>query len=419
MSPGNTPRSSLWRYQTVLLSLSLFIVLYTLYRSIKDGGLIYLLQRLGFSLPNNMTSAVWVHCSSVGEINTALPLIKALIKHQPDHKFVISTTTSTAKAVLLAKLPNNTTHFYWPLDFKSVVKRTLNKIAPQKLILLETELWPNLIQNCKDEGIPVSIVNARLSDKTVNTFSWLLAAYRHSLKSLSAVYAKNKVEGHKFLKLGLPEETLHIVGSLKFAAAEKTIKNTADVPSSAFWLAASTHDDEEQQIVTEWCKQNRNELLVIAPRHPDRRHKIINQLVASGASVQLRSEQKTLSPETDVYIVDTLGELDEFIRKALVIFVGGSLIQRGGHNIVEAARLGRAVITGPSIENFNDEFQWLSEHKAIIQVQDKQELIAEVCGLLDTPSRRRELAQNAAQASALQSDVIDRYVALLTVSAMT
>lgn len=413
MSFVNNRRLKLWRYQTALFSLSLIILLYTLYRSIKDGGPIYLLQRLGFSLPNNTANSTWVHCASVGEVNTALPLIKALIRDQPTTKFLVSTTTPTGKAVLLTKLPNNTTHFYLPLDFTSVVKRTLNKIAPQKLILVETELWPNLIQSCSTRKIPVSIVNARLSDKTMNTFSWLLAAYRHSLKSVSAVYAKNKNDGDKYLTLGLPTDRLHIVGSMKFAAPEHRVKTLNNLPQTPFWLAASTHDDEELQIVTEWYKYKRNELLVIAPRHPERRHKLSNALATFGLSVQLRSQQQILSSDTDIYIVDTLGELEGFISEAILVFVGGSLIPRGGHNIVEATRLGKAVITGSSIENFDDEFQWLLEQKAIVQVQNTQELISEVCELLDTPSRRQKLGENAARASASQSHVIDRYTELL------
>lgn len=398
----------------MLLSLSLIVLFYTLYRSIKDGGAIYLLQRLGFSLPVNTVKAIWVHCASVGEINTALPLIKALIEHQPATKFFISTTTPTGKDVLLTKLPNNTTHFYLPLDFITVVRRTLKKISPQQLILVETELWPNLIQNCKTRNIPVSIVNARLSHKTLHTYSWLQAAYLHSLQSLSAVYAKNKNDGEKFLKLGLPVEKLHIVGSLKFAPVETSLQPCDNLPDKPYWLAASTHDDEEHKIVTEWYKQKRNELLVIAPRHPERRYKLTTQLNALGSAVQLRSQQKTLKPETKIYIVDTLGELDGFIQEALLVFVGGSLIPRGGHNIVEATRVGKAVITGPSIENFSDEFQWLSEQKAIVQIKNEQQLIKEVCDLLDKPSRRASLEINAASASASQSDVIDRYVTLLS-----
>lgn len=414
MSTNDNHRPSLWRYRLILSSLSLIVLFYTLYRSFKDGGSNYFLQRFGFSLPHNTVNSTWVHCASVGEINTALPLVRALIKHQPDTKIVISTTTPTGKDVLLTRLPNNTTHFYLPLDFNFVVKRTLKKISPRQLILVETELWPNLIQHCETRRIPVSIVNARLSHKTQNTYPWLLAAYRHSLNLISTVYAKNKNEGDKFLKLGLPIENLHIVGSLKFAPAENSPQTANSLPERPYWLAASTHDDEEHQIVTEWYKKNRNELLVIAPRHPDRRNKLTTQLNAIGPSVQLRSQQKALKPDTKVYIVDTLGELDGFIQEALLVFVGGSLIPRGGHNIVEAARVGKAVVTGPSIENFSDEFQWLSEQEAIVQVQNKQQLIKEVCDLLDRPSRRANLANNAASASASQSDVIDRYVALLS-----
>ncbi len=414
MSLTSKDSSMLWPYRIILLILSPFVILYTLYRSIKDGGSIYFLQRLGFSLPSSTSNPTWIHCASVGEVNTALPLIQALIAEQPNITFSVSTTTPTGKKVLQKKLGTKVTHFYFPLDFDIVVNRTLKRVLPQKLILLETEIWPNLIRHCNSRQISVTIVNARLSAKTMSTYSWLLAAYRYSLKTVSAVYAKNKVEGDKFLQLGLPLTRLHIIGSLKFAANKNSNHATIDLPHKPYCLAASTHDDEELRIVSEWHKQNRQELLVIAPRHPERRDRLKKQLDAIGPAVQLRSQEKVPRPETQVYIADTLGELDGFIHEALVVFVGGSLIPRGGHNIVEAARPGKAVITGASINNFNDEFQWLDEHDAIVLVENEQQLVNQMCELLEDDERRNKLAKNASKACATQSDVIDRYMSVLS-----
>jgi len=400
--------NALLPYRIILSLLFPLIIIYTIYRAIKDGGIIYFLQRLGFAQPR-LKNSIWFHCASVGEVNTALGVIQAFQNNHPDTDIIVSTNTPTGKTVLLKKLPN-IVHCYCPLDYPSLIKETLKKLSPQALLLIETELWPELIEQCHQQKISSIIYNARLTDKTLHTYAWLKQAYAVSIAKLSFILCKSLDERQRFITLGAKPELIETLGSLKFANTNLSKTNATPAISRSYWLAASTHDDEERLIYKAWQFSKRTELLVIAPRYPDRGARIEKQLSQLGFwHCERRSQHPTPSDQADIYIVDTFGELPSLIQGCQIVFVGGSLIPRGGQNIIEPAQLGAAVIVGPSMENFKGEFKALASHNAIIQVDDASELIQQVTRLLKNPQLAEKLGNAAKARCAELSDIDQRY----------
>ncbi len=395
-------------YRCVFLAMFPVIVLYTVYRAVKDGGLTYFLQRLGFA-ESEISNPLWFHCASVGEINTAGALIEKFRKSFPHLPILISTTTPTGKRLLLDKKIENCRHAYFPLDYSFAVNRFLQIHKPQALLVMETEIWPEMFLRAGQTRIPVILFNARLSNKTLGSYKWLLNTYGSSLRSVLAVLAKSENEKNKFLQLGMDKQKLQVVGSLKFSNQKPTISGNKSFINRPYWLAASTHDDEELRLCREWIDRERSELLVIAPRHPERRHKIVQQLKTVTPSVQLRSHVPVPHPTTKVYLLDTLGEMSAFMAHAKLVFMGGSLVPIGGHNLIEPALLGVTVITGPYMHNFEDECALLQSHSALTKIINEKELMDRVCILLDNAERRHSLAVKAKQLCESQTGVADRY----------
>ena len=398
----------LWRYRLATVALLPAVLFYTVYRASKDGGLTYLRQRLGFKLPAT-EAPIWIHCASVGEVNTAASVIEKFSQNGSGTPVLVSTTTPTGRAVFLNKQLPNTLHLYLPLDYRPIIKKVLVSIRPKTLLIMETELWPELLDCCNKASIPVILFNARLTDRTLGTFGWLLKTYARCLQSLRAVLTKSELDRERFLQLGMSPERAEVVGSLKFASHHTSLPMPIPDINRTYWLAASTHDDEEFRICQAWLQAGRDELLLIAPRHPERRATIVRQLKALTPHIQLRSQNKQLQAETRIYIADTLGEMPGFIAGARVVFMGGSLITRGGHNLIEAAQLGAAVITGPHMKNFIGECSVLKNNHAVLQVKNENELIRAVCELLDDDAKRHKLSRNALRVCEEKSRISDIY----------
>jgi 3-deoxy-D-manno-octulosonic-acid transferase len=395
----------------LLLALSAPLLLgYTLLRARRDGGKRYLLQRLGFAFPQ-LDRPIWLHCASVGEVIAALPLIDALRERQPNTPLLVTTNTPTGADVLLKKRGEQVTHAYLPLDFRFAVARFFRRCQPRSSLILETELWPNLYRAAAARGTPVRLVNARLSQKTLGANALLKAAYRSCLANAAQVLARGKADADGFRQLGASAEKVQVIGNIKFAA---TGGSTAEMPrliERRYWLAASTHDDEELQLARMWQElAPRDELLVIAPRHPERRDAILRQLEPLGLRVTVRSRDETIAADTQLYLADTLGELGKFIAHAELVFMGGSLIERGGQNLLEPARAGKAILCGPDMSNFAAELALFREADAVVQLAANEELAETVAGLLDSAARRQQLGDNAAAVMLREQNVIDRYL---------
>jgi len=382
------------RYRALLAALALPMLGYTVWRALHDGGWRYLCQRLGFGLPR-LDRPIWLHCASVGEVNAALPLLGGLPARYPDATLLVSSNTPTGAQVLAKRCGERVHHVYLPLDFRFATARFLRRCRPCCGLIVETELWANLYRAAADRDLPLAIVNGRLSPRTLGAGRLLRPALRSCLRNVDQVLARGEADAAGFRLLGAPAERVRVVGNLKFAAAAQPVAATPRPIERRYWLAASTHDDEELQLAGLWQRLGRDELLVIAPRHPERREAILRQLAPLGLSLAVRSRGDAIAAGTQLYLADTLGELAGFIEHAELVFMGGSLIPRGGQNLLEPARAGVAIICGPHMENFADEMLRFCRAAAVRQLGGAAELPGLLDDLLDDAAQRAELGRRA------------------------
>ncbi|TNF38288.1 MAG: 3-deoxy-D-manno-octulosonic acid transferase [Gammaproteobacteria bacterium] len=388
------------------------LFVYTLRLALRYKSLRYLRQRLGFGYRSLPDKPIWIHCASVGEVNTALPLVQLLVEKYPQQQVIISTNTCTGAAIVERNPLHNVQHCYLPLDSVFAVNRFLGMLRPQLAIMLETELWPTLYGACRKKSIPLVIINARLSARTLEAKGFIRKEYAKSLRIVDHVLARSSVDKSSFLQLGADENAVEVTGNLKFAhRAQASVKTLSHFTERPYVLAASTHDDEELQLASVWQQlQRKDYLLVIAPRHPERGLLIARQLEALHLNIALRSRQDVIDDATDVYIADTIGELTNFIDRAELVFMGGSLIARGGQNLLEPARLQRPIIVGPHMENFQAEVDLFLQHQACVQVQDKNELALQLAYLLEHEEKRQQLVMAASRLMAEQGTIAETYL---------
>ncbi len=380
---------------------------YTLVRTARDGGWRYLRERLGW-VPRRSDRPLWIHCASVGEVIAALPLVRELAAHGHG-PLLLTTNTPTGRRVAETRAPTGIDCAYLPLDRPAPVRRFLGRARPRAGIILETELWPWLFAAATRRGIPLALVNARLSARTLRAPAWLRAAYGRCLQGTSAILARSDDDAQAFRDLGAPPERVHVIGNIKFAAPITVPDEHIDL-GRPFVLAASTHDDEERQLAAAWTSGgDARTLLVIAPRHPDRGESIMDALQDPGLTVARRSRGEAVNDDTDVYLADTLGELPALIAGAELVIIGGSLIPRGGQNVLEPARAARAILTGPHMDNFREETAALVAAGGLRQCADADELVAVTRELLADPVRRQDMGERAAGVLAAGADMAARY----------
>lgn len=389
---------------------------YTLRIARRENNWRYFRQRLGYAYPELSDSPIWVHCASVGEVNTWLPLHKLFMQQYPALHFVITTNTPTGAQIVARQALRNTQHVYLPMDTVTAVARFFRRIKPRLALVMETELWPELYRQCQRNHIPLVIVNARLSHKTRNVNDWVRRLYAMALQQASQVLCRTQADAEAYIELGAATSKVQVTGNLKFAAlndAQPVLPaNFTDRP---YVLAASTHADEELQLARLWqAFTTHNRLLVIAPRHPQRRDEILQQLQALNMQIAVRSRGDEITPATQIYLADTLGELVSFMSQADVVIMGGSLVERGGQNLLEPARLARAIIVGPHMFNFAAETALFLQHQACLQVQDVNELAIALNNCLQDASVREGLGQHAQQLMQAQRDVAEKYMAIIS-----
>ena len=410
MSEPPHPASSI--YKILLFLLSPVALAYLLYRSIKDGGWRYFTQRLGFNYIYYKHDPIIIHCASVGEVNAAKPLVLSLAKKFAHQNFIISTNTPTAATLVNKWQHPRIVHFYLPIDYKISVNSFLKKLQPVCILILETEIWPTFYYQTASKNIPIAIINGRLSSKTLHANKLIKKEYNRALKNLSILLTRSEEDRKNYIVLGAESGTTHNVGNLKYAI---TVSGSSNLPSTVlkrpFVLAVSTHDDEEKQLVEhlELLKKH-NFLLVIAPRYPNRGVELSKEFTRNGYSVAMRSNSGSVSINTDIYIVDTLGELEIYYNEAALVFVGGSLVERGGHNILEPASFGKCILVGPHTDNFKQEMKELLDANAIVQVANNYELGIELINLLKDDIKRLQYGSNAAKFIEQKNLVIDEYI---------
>ncbi len=359
------------------------LVVYTGVRALQDGDNRYFWQRLGLRLPS-LQKPLWLHCASVGEVNAAGPLLELILKSHGKVAILVTTNTPTGAQVLKKNFGNRLLHTYLPLDFWGGTTRFFRCVNPRCALIFETELWPELFQQCHTLHLPLFMINGRLSQRTLRAPAIVRALYARTLNHVIGILARSEEDKEGFIALGAQPDRVIRLGNMKFARSENWApERLADPIGRTYWLAASTHEDEEVRVAQTWKKVCSNDhLLVIAPRYPKRGARIAKKLTALGWQVSVRSRNEPISATTQIYVADTLGEMSAFMQHAQFVFVGGSLINRGGHNILEPAQLGKAIVVGPYTSNFNAEVQELVEHNAILEVQDEEVLADTVKTLL-------------------------------------
>ncbi|MDH5765237.1 MAG: 3-deoxy-D-manno-octulosonic acid transferase [Gammaproteobacteria bacterium] len=387
------------------------IVIYTARIAVRYRSMKYFLQRLGFGYTGLDRHSIWLHCASVGEVNTALPLIKTLIKEYPQQAFIVTTVTPTGAEIIGRQKLNNVVHGYLPVDFRFCVNQFLKQVKPKLAFILETEIWPELYFQCARYSIPVTIVNGRLSKKTLQANNWMQKQYQAALGRVDHVMARSETDRSGFLQLGCENNKIEVLGNLKFSgSADLMPGELQDFSQRKFVLLASSHNDEELQFAEMWKMLDvKDYLLVIVPRHPERGRGIAAHLAELGFQVALRSNKDDVTGNTDIYIADTLGELVDFMARADIVFMGGSLIEHGGQNILEPARLAKPLVIGPYFYNFQQEVDLFLEHKACIQVENINQLAETLGRLLQDEQERKDLSARAERLMAEQDDIVEKY----------
>ena len=360
----------MWRYKLLLFIFFIPLALYTLWQSLRAFDFHYFLQRLSLFFPGSINkNGIWIHAASVGEVNAVIPLLLKIHTEHPNTPMTITTNTITSASVVKKQLPGTIQHFYFPLDYRWAVKRIINKIKPKTIFIVETEFWPNLYTELHKKKVPLIIINGRISEKTLHAKNWLKDIYAKILPLVTKVYARSETDQSRFIELGLPKNKTEVLGNIKFSAPVSEKIDPVKL-GRRYVLAASTRDDEEQLIVGAWKESVQdNHLLVIVPRHPHRLAEILKQLNPYDLNIAVRSKKDTVSENTDVYIADTIGELKQFIAGSEFVLMGGSFVEKGGHNILEVAQLGKAVIFGPDMRNFMDEANIFIQYNAGIQCE--------------------------------------------------
>lgn len=373
----------------------------------------YLAQRFGWGKPGAEEVDYWIHAASVGEARAAAPLLRELRAREPAARLLLTTTTTTGAAVARA-LPEGVAHRYFPWDTAGAVRRFLDRVRPRRALILETEIWPQLYRSCAQRGIPLLIVNARVSPRTLRARGWLRTLYRAALREVDAVLARSAVDAEGFLALGARHGHVRVIGNIKFAARAPA---PAAVPlPRPFVLAASTHEDEELRVLRVWLARawHAQWLLVLAPRHPRRVPELLRTLTPLCAHIALHSRRDPVDASTRVYLIDMVGELAPFLAHARAVFVGGSLIPRGGQNVLEPAGYGRPVLFGPHMDNFREEAAALLAADAAREVADEQELGLALDDLHAYPDEWAARGGRGAAWYAAQGDVAARYVDAIT-----
>src|SRR5947209_2622353 len=359
---------------------------------------------------------VWLHCVSVGEAQAARPLARAILEEYPGHVVVVSTTTRTGQRVARETFSDRAALvFYFPFDWAWSVRRALGAINPSAVLVMETELWPRFFRECRRRGIPVALVNGRISEKSFRRYQLIRFFIRRVLSDLSLAAMQTETDAARVCALGLAAERARVTGNVKFDLEEagaqpltrelrRRFRLGADRP---LVVAASTHAPEERilleayKLLTETSRGNRPRLLV-APRHPERFGEVAALVESSGFSWARRGDAAHGGDEgCDVILLDSIGELRAAYPLAEVVFVGGSLVPVGGHNVLEPALAARCVVTGAHTSNFKAVVAALLEKEALVQLPPVEGAEAAVAlarvlrELLDDDARRRRTGERA------------------------
>lgn len=363
-------------------------------------------QRFGF-VPAVAGRPVWIHAVSVGEVQAAATLIKRLRQRLPDAGILVTTMTPTGADAVQRSFGAAVAHVYLPYDLPDAVARFLDRVRPRVLVLMETELWPNLVEACRRRSLPVILANGRLSARSAASYRPLGRLIADMLRSISTIAAQTQADADRFIGLGAMPARVVVTGSVKFdmdLPADIVTRGEAARgllgPSRSVLMAASTHAGEEEIVLDAFRKVRErieDALLVLVPRHPERAQRLQLLCVQHGCTVVRRTDNPGSTENVDVFLLDTLGELTVFYAASDVAFIGGSLIPVGGHNPLEAAAVGIPILLGPHTFNFSAIDQLLQTAGAARRVNNAEELATVAADLLIDPELRMRMGDAGRQ----------------------
>ncbi|MGR5064567.1 lipid IV(A) 3-deoxy-D-manno-octulosonic acid transferase [Photobacterium sp. DNB22_13_2] len=366
-------------------------------------------EHFGFTPPlsaTNSTQPIWIHAVSVGESIAVIPVIKAIKAQNPKQTIVVTTTTSTG-AEQISKLGNLVEHRYMPIDFAWCVRGFLRSTHPSAMLIMETELWPNTLATVHNAGIPVIVMNARLSARSAKRYAKFQPVFNMIAPNLNHLLCLHKDDAERFADLGIPANRLSVTGSVKFdIQIESTLLEQSQQLRQQLggmrpvWIAASTHKGEDEQIL-EAFKAVKNQhpecLLILVPRHPERFDSVTELCLSQQLNCVRRTSAQNVDDTTDVYLADTMGEMLLLMGAADVTVMCGSLIgdKVGGHNMLEPAALAKPILTGPSYYNFTDITQQLEAAGALAVCDNAKQIGERLTALLSDPAQCQRMGEAA------------------------
>jgi 3-deoxy-D-manno-octulosonic-acid transferase len=388
-------------------------------------------QKLGW-LPPAVISAleghprIWLHAVSVGEVTAAAPIVAALREKLPRACIVVSTGTETGQYMARKLIPQATAFLYFPLDIPPVVKRVIDRIAPDIVVLTETELWPNFLRHCEKRHIPAVIVNGRISPRSYRRYAGTSFFWKDVLKSVPEIGVISEVDAQRIHTIGAAPAKVRVMGNAKYDILASRVSGEVwsakasqlkMAPDSRVFVAGSTHDGEEsvvlkvyRELLREWSDTR----LIIVPRHPERGKEVQALVAGEGFPCILMSEIRAgRKPGGEVVVVDVIGELFSLYSLASVVYCGGSLVPKGGQNILEPAAWGKVVFYGPSMEDFIDEKALLEEAGAGIPITSAEELLTGVKKMLSDPAELRRRGAEGQRRVLLSRGASMRYAEMI------
>ncbi|MHA2826682.1 lipid IV(A) 3-deoxy-D-manno-octulosonic acid transferase [Vibrio harveyi] len=414
---------------TLLLTIASPFLLFGLYKSKPNKPKFGQRWKEHFGITPKLTSnekPIWIHAVSVGESIAATPFIKALKEQNPEQPILVTTTTSTG-AEQIAKLGDLVEHRYMPIDFAFAVKRFLKTTQPKQMLIIETELWPNTLNEVHKSGIPISVVNARLSEKSCSNYAKVQPLFNLMLPCLTQVLCQTESDANRFERLGVDKDKLKVTGSIKFdIQISDDVKEKSKIlrqelgQNRPVWIAASTHKGEDEQVLVAHkrvLESHPDALLILVPRHPERFDDMYDLCQQQGFETVRRTTQENVANSTQVYLGDTMGEMLLLLGAADICFMGGSLVgdKVGGHNVLEPAILKKVVITGPSYFNFKDIVNDLIQANGILVSKDSVGIGSHLTHLISEPHSQHAYGQNAYEYAVKNQGALARTIKHVTI----
>jgi len=357
-------------------------------------------ERFGRSDRQIDKSSIWIHAVSVGEVQAAATLVRALRKRYPDRQLIVTTMTPTGAERVHDLFGDAVIHSYVPYDLASAVRHFFDWAKPELVIIIEKEIWPNLFRECGLRKIPLVLASARISTRSARRYRHLVGLFRETLSHGIVIAAQSDVDASRFLSLGVNPQRIHVTGNIKFdfeldpqERSHGAAFRAEQAPGRPIWVAASTHSDEEQIVLAAHRKileRVPDALLLLVPRHPERFAPVASMIDKAGLTGVTRSSGRPCTANESVYLGDSMGELMMFYAAADVAFVGGSLVPRiGGHNLLEPAALGLPLLTGPHFFNAADIADLMIADGAAQIIRESDEIAERVVALFGDPAERQ------------------------------